>query len=115
MAWVHHCATSNSDQLHSSSPFSWASAVDPRCTCPNHHTVIKVTCIYMTHIQEIEIWCCLECPAAVQLLERGMFPCAPVQPGLAVSLTMLEWASTLFLHMASNVQAWADTTEIMPK
>src|SRR6266436_1716940 len=58
---------------------------------------------------------CLKCPATVQLLELGLFPCMPVWPGLAVSLVMLEWACTLFLHMASNVQAWADTVEIMLK
>ena len=28
---------------------------------------------------------------------------------------MLEWAATLFLHMAPNVQAWTDTVEIMLK
>src|SRR5260221_889722 len=28
---------------------------------------------------------------------------------------MLEWATTLFLHMAPNVHAWTTTTEIMLK
>ena len=28
---------------------------------------------------------------------------------------MLEWAATLFLHMAPNVQAWTDNVEIMLK
>src|SRR5258708_27214244 len=51
----------------------------------------------------------------MQLHEVGLVPCMPVQRGLAVSLVMLEWACTLFLHMASNVQAWADTVEIMLK
>src|SRR5260370_34141907 len=67
----------------------------------------------MTYIRSIKVWHCLKYPAAVQLMELGLFPCAPVQPGLAVCLVMLEWVSTLFLHMASNVWAWTDTTEIM--
>src|SRR5258707_1838885 len=58
---------------------------------------------------------CLKHPAAIQLLELGLFPCTPVWPGLAVSLVMLEWVCTLFLHMALNMQAWADTVEIMLK
>ena len=32
---------------------------------------------------------CLKHPAAIQLLELGLFPCMPVQPGLVVSLVML--------------------------
>src|SRR5260370_31561882 len=67
----------------------------------------------MTYIRSIKVWQCLKYPAAVQLMELGLFPCAPVQPGLAVCLVMLEWASTLCLHMALNIWAWTDTTEIM--
>src|SRR5258708_8577152 len=69
----------------------------------------------MDHLEEIKVQHCLKCPTTIQLLELGLFPCVPVQPGLAVSLVMLEWACMLFLHMVSNVQAWADTVEIMLK
>src|SRR5260370_31861567 len=69
----------------------------------------------MDHLKEIKVQHCLKCPATIQLLELGLFPCMPVWPGLAVSLVMLEWACMLFLHMASNVQAWADTVEIILK
>src|SRR5260370_20141228 len=82
---------------------------------PKSPTVLNVTCVYMDHLKEIKVQHCLKCPTAIQLLKLGLFPCAPVWPGLAVSLVMLEWACTLFLHMVSNMQAWADTVEIMLK
>ncbi|KAF9505469.1 hypothetical protein BS47DRAFT_1306579 [Hydnum rufescens UP504] len=47
-------------------------------------------------------------PAPVQLVKRGLFPCSPVYPALAVSLDMLEFVSTLFVHLAPNETAWAD-------
>ncbi|KAF9510548.1 hypothetical protein BS47DRAFT_1300057, partial [Hydnum rufescens UP504] len=52
------------------------------------------------------------CPchlAAIQLVEHGFFPCAPLFPTLAVSLNMLEFVASLFLHTAPNERAWAAT------
>ncbi len=117
MAWVHQHATSNSlGVLSSGTPLiPIPDAVNIPCSCQNPHTVLNVTCVYMDRLEEIKVQHCLKCPAAVQLLELGLFPCMPVWPGLAVSLVMLEWACTLFLHMALNMQAWADTVEIMLK
>src|SRR5260370_10143830 len=69
----------------------------------------------MDHLKEIKVQHCLKCPAAVQLLELGLFPYVPVQPGLAVSLVMLECTCMLSLHMVLNMQAWADTVETMLK
>ncbi|KAF8325319.1 uncharacterized protein EI90DRAFT_2836798, partial [Cantharellus anzutake] len=48
-----------------------------------------------------------------QLCSLSNAACAPVQPKLAVSMVMLDWASMLFLHMAPNIQAWTTTAEIM--
>src|SRR5258707_13349103 len=117
MAWVHQHATSNSlGVLSSGTPLiPIPDAVNIPCSCQNPLTVLNVTCVYMDHLEEIKVQHCLKCPATIQLLELGLFPCAPVRPGLAVSLVMLEWACTLFLHMVSNMQAWADTVEIMLK
>src|SRR5258705_9451198 len=117
MAWVCQHATSNSLGVLSSGtpPIPIPDAVNIPCSCQNPHTVLNVTCVYMDHLEEIKVQHCLKCPATIQLLKLGLFPCAPVWPGLAVSLVMLEWVCTFFLHMASNVQAWADTVEIMLK
>src|SRR5258708_32047324 len=117
MAWVHQHATSNSLGVLSSGtpPIPIPDAVNIPCSHQNPHTVLNVTCVYMDHLEEIKVQHCLKCPATIQLLKLGLFPCMPVWPGLAVSLVMLEWVCTLFLHMALNMQAWADTVEIMLK
>src|SRR6266436_5657666 len=117
MAWVCQHATANSlGVLSSGTPLiPIPDAVNIPCSCQNPHTVLNVTCVYMDRLEEIKVQHCLKHPATIQLLELGLFPCTPVWPGLAVSLVMLEWVCTLFLHMASNVQAWADTVEIMLK
>src|SRR5258708_16820372 len=105
MAWVHQHATSNSlGVLSSGTPMIPISdAVNIPCSCQNPHTVLNATCVYMDHLEEIKLQHCLKHPTAVQLLELGLFPCMPVWHGLAVSLVMLQWVCTLFLHMASNV------------
>src|SRR5258708_6978852 len=117
MAWVRQRATSNSlGVLSSGTPLiPIPDAVNIPCSCQNPHTVLNVTCVYMDHLKEIKVQHCLKCPATIQLLELGLFPCMPVRPGLAVSLVMLEWVCTLFLYMVLNMQAWADTVEIMLK
>jgi hypothetical protein len=52
-----------------------------------------------------------ECSAAPQLLVRGLFPCAPNWPTLAVDVNLLQLASKLFLRTPPNISAWSDTVE----
>src|SRR5258708_10585821 len=115
MAWVRQCATFNSLGVLSSGtpPIPIPDAVNIPCSCQNPHTVLNVTCVYMDHLEEIKVQHCLKHPAAIQLLELGLFPCAPVWPGLAVSLVMFEWGCMLFLHMVSNVQPLAATVDLI--
>jgi len=51
------------------------------------------------------------CMAARQLLSRGLFPCAPKQPSLAVDLNMLDFVRELFLRSPPNNTAWCDTLD----
>src|SRR5260370_4604376 len=85
------------------------------CDCRGPHQVDEVLCVYMTHIKMLKVEHCLKLPITVQLVNKGLFPCTPVQPRprLAVSMVMLDWAATLFQYMALNVQAWMMTVEIM--
>ncbi|KAF8321010.1 uncharacterized protein EI90DRAFT_2939014, partial [Cantharellus anzutake] len=83
------------------------------CDCASPHRVDDVLCIYMSWLEKRQIRHCEEQTLTVQLVECGLFPCAPVRPELAVSMVMLDWASTLFLHMAPNIRAWTTTAEIM--
>jgi hypothetical protein len=50
-------------------------------------------------------------PPALQLLNIGLFPCAPTRPSLAVDLNMLDLVGKYFVHAAPNTTAWCDTLE----
>jgi CxC1 like cysteine cluster associated with KDZ transposases len=50
-------------------------------------------------------------PTALQMVEQGYFPCAPLRPSLTVSIELLELVATASLHMAPNVAGWASTLE----
>ncbi|EJD43482.1 hypothetical protein AURDEDRAFT_66435, partial [Auricularia subglabra TFB-10046 SS5] len=54
---------------------------------------------------------CRCAPAALQLVERGYFPCAPKRPSMAFDCRLLEFISLHSLHVAPNNTAWATTLE----
>ncbi|KAH7905169.1 hypothetical protein BJ138DRAFT_1231768 [Hygrophoropsis aurantiaca] len=56
----------------------------------------------------------MTCPcstAPMQLLARGLFPCAPIAPTLAVDLRVLNFGKLLFVRTSPNMTAWCDTLE----
>ncbi|KAF9504053.1 hypothetical protein BS47DRAFT_1401793 [Hydnum rufescens UP504] len=57
---------------------------------------LKITCIHLKSIREIPLTVCNCRPAALLLLELGLFPSAPVYPMLAVDLDLLDFTSTVF-------------------
>src|SRR5260370_35407415 len=85
------------------------------CNCTGTHLEIQVLCVYMIHLETVSIRYCAKRPIAEQLVQHALFPCAPLRPSLAIDIFMLEWATTLFLHMALNVHTWTTATEIMLK
>ncbi|TRM61199.1 hypothetical protein BD626DRAFT_406076, partial [Schizophyllum amplum] len=65
-----------------------------------------------TDVSRVTVNAC-ECrPAARQLVEIGLFPCAPHRPTLAVDLNVLDFVRLLFLHVSPNVTAWCKATEL---
>ncbi|KAF9517886.1 hypothetical protein BS47DRAFT_1290429, partial [Hydnum rufescens UP504] len=96
------------------------------CSCDGVGVMKQVTVVYMDReymlslilvqkliivhlgLDYMQLCICPCAPAPVQLVKRGLFPCSPVYPALAVSLNMLEFVSTLFVHLAPNETAWAD-------
>jgi hypothetical protein len=62
-------------------------------------------------LQVIRISACQCSPAALQLMARGLFPCAPIAPTLAVDIKMLEFVRELFLRMPPNTTSWCETLE----
>ncbi|KDR65453.1 hypothetical protein GALMADRAFT_81864, partial [Galerina marginata CBS 339.88] len=71
--------------------------------------LLNVSCIYFQKIGKIVLCTCTE--PALQLLSRGLFPCAPSAPTLAVDLNVLEFAQGLFVNAAPNTTAWCETLE----
>ncbi|KAG6849562.1 hypothetical protein H0H93_007407 [Arthromyces matolae] len=45
------------------------------------------------------------------LLSRGLFPCAPMMPSLAVDVNMLDYARELFVRLAPNTSGWCEAVE----
>ncbi|RDB23171.1 hypothetical protein Hypma_009676 [Hypsizygus marmoreus] len=92
------------DSLRESVP----SASEITCGCRSHVRKISVACVYFERIKVIKV---CSCSAALQLLSRGLFPCAPVEPSLAVDLNMLDYVKELFVRAPPNTTAWCDTLE----
>ena len=81
------------------------------CPCLQSHRLLKIVCVHMEYLEDIELVTCCHNTAAKQLVRRGLFPCSPLAPTLAVSVDMLEFVSELFVNMAPNERAWAATLE----
>ncbi|KDR70808.1 hypothetical protein GALMADRAFT_75558 [Galerina marginata CBS 339.88] len=79
------------------------------CTGCADGRLLNVSCIYFQKIEKIVLCTCTE--PALQLLSRGLFPCAPSEPTLAVDLNVLEFAQGLFVNAAPNTTAWCETLE----
>ncbi|KAF9507226.1 hypothetical protein BS47DRAFT_1271201, partial [Hydnum rufescens UP504] len=83
-------------------------SIEP-CMCSQHHHILKIVCVHMEYLEDIDLVVCSCHPAAIQLVSQGLFPCSPLAPTLAVSMDMLEFVSDLFVNMAPNERAWAAT------
>ncbi|KAJ7607705.1 hypothetical protein FB45DRAFT_717087, partial [Roridomyces roridus] len=80
------------------------------CACKGH-VIHKVSAVYFTEIKDIVIDICACTPAADQLLEVGLFPCAPVRLSVAVDVRVLDMVRRLFLRVAPNNTAYTEAYE----
>lgn len=87
--------------------------IEEPCKCGKQWRLLKIVCVYFERLEHIELHVCgcQSRTAARQLVLRGLFPCAPLHPSLAVSIDMLEFVAELFVHQAPNERAWAATLE----
>ncbi|KAJ3968612.1 hypothetical protein EV361DRAFT_972720 [Lentinula raphanica] len=81
------------------------------CTCSNRKIELSVLIVRFRELQRLSLSVCPCRPAAVQLVEHGLFPCAPLQPSLAVEMPVLEFVGWLFLRISPNTTALADTIQ----
>ncbi|KJA12507.1 hypothetical protein HYPSUDRAFT_105012, partial [Hypholoma sublateritium FD-334 SS-4] len=71
--------------------------------------LIYISCVFFNKIDKLAICTCSD--PALQLMSRGLFPCAPSFPTLAVDLQMLDFVQELFVNAAPNLTAWCNTLE----
>ncbi|KAJ7774680.1 hypothetical protein B0H14DRAFT_3095901 [Mycena olivaceomarginata] len=83
----------------------------PAQDCDCVPRIQKVTIMRFSSVEDMEVPVC-ECRlAAVSLVRSGAFPCAPLQPSLAVDLRVLKFTFKLFLNIAPNHTAFSTTLE----
>ncbi|KAJ7615780.1 hypothetical protein DFH06DRAFT_1013158 [Mycena polygramma] len=75
------------------------------CLCLTDGALLKVTVLTFTDMYDVDITPCRCRSAPRQLLERGLFPSAPVRPGVAVDVRLLEFTKKLFVRIAPNKSA----------
>ncbi|KAJ7463383.1 hypothetical protein FB451DRAFT_1043224 [Mycena latifolia] len=64
------------------------------CACKTSR-VCKIAIVRFSSVDDAQLRICSCSPAAVQLIQCGAFPCAPLAPTLAVDLRVLEFAMNL--------------------
>jgi hypothetical protein len=75
---------------------------------PLDHTLLMP--IIEIHTMKLRICECTP-NVATQLIDQGLFPCAPIRPSLAVNIEMLEFVAQLFLNLPPNNTAWCSALE----
>ncbi|KAJ3779908.1 hypothetical protein GGU10DRAFT_381540 [Lentinula aff. detonsa] len=82
------------------------------CTCMDAgQHVLDVVVVQFNKLQKLQLTICHCHPAAVQLMERGLFGSAPKEPTLAVDLHVLDFITRLFLRISPNNTAICNTIE----
>ncbi|KAL1697862.1 hypothetical protein EV121DRAFT_274803, partial [Schizophyllum commune] len=82
------------------------------CTCNGRRRrKLSILVLRMTQVERIKLVACDCRPAAVQLVEIGLFPCAPYRPNLAVDINVLDFVRILFVNISPNVRAWCKASE----
>ncbi|KAG6913082.1 hypothetical protein DXG01_009818, partial [Tephrocybe rancida] len=81
------------------------------CTCGMPRRDIEVIIVHFDSLEKIMLTICPCSPAPRQLIQRGCFALAPLEPTLVVDFKVLDFVSMLFLHVAPNNTGWTDTVE----
>ncbi|KAG6906265.1 hypothetical protein DXG01_014926 [Tephrocybe rancida] len=81
------------------------------CTCGMPGRDIEVIVVHFDNLEKTILTICPCLPAPRQLIQHGCFALAPLEPTLAVDFKVLDFVSTLLLHVAPNNTGWTDTVE----
>ncbi|KAF7367143.1 hypothetical protein MSAN_00974000 [Mycena sanguinolenta] len=67
----------------------------------------KVQCLYISHLELVDVSTCACMPIGVLLVQHGVFPTSPVKPRTGVSIELLEIYRALFERSCDAVTALA--------
>ncbi|KAF8867481.1 hypothetical protein CPB84DRAFT_1757328 [Gymnopilus junonius] len=77
-------------------------------SCKGCQMVIFLKCL-VSFFERIEKLVVLHALSLLTTSFKGLFPCAPTEPSLAVDLNVLDFAKELFVNAAPNITAWCKT------
>jgi hypothetical protein len=96
------------------------------CCCTSFRS-LSVTCVYFqckfclspilalltpaVGLDSINIKVCACATPAAQLLVKGLFPCAPNRPSLAIDISLLQFTRSLFVRLPPNMTFLTETIE----
>lgn len=80
------------------------------CTCAFGQDV-SITVVRFSELEQVVLRRCDKHRISLQLIQRGLFPCAPLVPSLAVDMRVLEFVRVLFLRVSPNATAMSKTFE----
>ncbi|KAF8230019.1 hypothetical protein L208DRAFT_1283873, partial [Tricholoma matsutake] len=83
----------------------------PICMCQEGGQSLQIAIGHFSVLESLTIHSCSCAPVFRQLMQRGLFPCSPLAPTLAVDLQVLEFVTHLFVHIPPNNTGWCKTVE----
>ncbi|KAF9233092.1 hypothetical protein BU15DRAFT_66899 [Melanogaster broomeanus] len=72
---------------------------------------LKIVRVTFSGLEAVVLTICPCMPAALQLLRKGYFPCAPLAPTLAIHIKVLCLLKELFVCIPPNTSAWCEALE----
>ncbi|KAJ8093793.1 hypothetical protein PM082_009654 [Marasmius tenuissimus] len=81
------------------------------CTCTSQPKQLSITVVRWDTLDHLNLRICKCWSAAEQLVQLGLFPCAPLHPSLAVEMKLLEFVTGLFVRVAPNQTAFCGALE----
>ncbi|KAE9388514.1 hypothetical protein BT96DRAFT_836147, partial [Gymnopus androsaceus JB14] len=88
-----------------------ALSAQPICSCHRRRPLLVVLIFSLAELEQMTVDVCSYRHAPTQLVQQGLFPCAPVLSNMAVDIQVLNFVTQLFLRVAPNNTAASGTME----
>ncbi|KAF7334389.1 ULP-PROTEASE domain-containing protein [Mycena venus] len=93
---------------HAQRPSCIPTSIRHDCTASCGEAVeASVQCLYILHLEQVQVNTCSCMPVAVLLVQHGVFPASPTKPRTGVSIDLLEFYRALFERSCDAITALA--------